>query len=88
MNLQHLTHVVSGSYVHEAGDENLKVSFIKTAAPIKVKVFLSYYRLAKGIGAYLPLQKRASDSDSEPGARLTDNSILAFLLPTMKFLPK
>ena len=42
----------------ESETNALKVSIIKTADPIKEKVFFSYYRLAKGISGILSYAKQ------------------------------
>lgn len=64
----------------ESESNALKVAIIKTADPVKEKVFFCYYRLAKGISAYFHMQKKASGSGSGRNVRLTVNSALSWLL--------
>ena len=52
----------------------LKVPIIKTVTPIKEKVFLCYYRLAKGILGILSYAKGASDSASGQASGLPSTS--------------
>ncbi len=57
----------------------LKVSILKTANPIKKKVFFCYYRLAKGISGILSYAKEGADSGSGQSVLHTVNSALSWL---------
>ena len=61
----------------ESETNALKVSIIRTANPVKEKVFFCYTGWLKASRAYYLMQKRASGSGSGQNVRLTVNSALS-----------
>ena len=64
----------------ESETSAVKVSIIKSADPVKRKVYFCYYRLAKGIRAYYRMQKKASGSGFGQNVRHTVRSALSWSL--------
>ena len=68
----------------ESETNALKVSIIKTADPIKEKVFFSYYRLAKGISGILSYAKQGVRLWFRTKRQHTVNSALSWLFEQIK----